>query len=596
MKSDTLIGRLATFGVLASVFMTGFAVLAVRLRVEQLDRASEHAGEMSRQSFRRVQTAGLRGRIFDRNGTPLAVNRRSLNVVMHPEYFKAKRKGETPAGNIRDAIAALAPVIGREPSVSERTVNRHLRYELARPLLVWRDLSEAELARFAEHAREHPGFECLSEDERSYPEGTLAAHLIGRVGRESVHSVTGDLEVNYAEKDLTGREGLELRYDDYLRSMPGEDRVVVDARGFATERETLVEPRNGLDLTLTLDAAIQRAAERQLAGCRGACVVLDPRNGAILASASAPTFNPNDCVPVFRSELYERLSSDPGRPLLNRATQGTYAPGSTFKPVTALAGLGTGWPADAHYTCEGAFALGGMRIRCSRTWGHGPMDVAHALRESCNPFFCNLGMRTGTNALFAAARSFGLGARTGVDFPTDAAGVVPDGEWKIAHYREKWYPGDLAQMSIGQGMLLVTPLQMARVAGALGTGNLVTPRLNAAMPAEVSPLRFPERDMAVVREGMRMVVDGGTGRKAGEGVDANVIGKTGTAEVGRGASRRKNTWFIAYATPTETSVCRDPVAIAMVVENGESGGGTTAPKVAAVLRAIYNGTEDAGGV
>ena len=138
--------------------------------------------------------------------------------------------------------------------------------------------------------------------------------------------------------------------------------------------------------------------------------------------------------------------------------------------------------------------------------------------------------------------------------------------------------------------------QMARVAGALGTGNLVTPRLNAAMPAEVSPLRFPERDMAVVREGMRMVVDGGTGRKAGEGVDANVIGKTGTAEVGRGASRRKNTWFIAYATPTETSVCRDPVAIAMVVENGESGGGTTAPKVAAVLRAIYNGTEDAGGV
>ena len=205
-----------------------------------------------------------------------------------------------------------------------------------------------------------------------------------------------------------------------------------------------------------------------------------------------------------------------------------------------------------------------------------------ALRESCNTYFCNLGTVVGTNALIAAARSFGLGKKTGIDFGIDMAGVVPDGEWKRRVYNEAWYPGDLPQMAIGQGMLLVSPLQMARVAGAIGTGYLVVPHLKEGLDSGRQPLPFSEAQLQVVREGMRMVVDGGTGRRGGEGLAVAVSGKTGTAEVGVGERRRKNTWFIAYA-PSE----HPTVAVAMVIENGESGGGTTAPKVRNVLAHVF---------
>jgi penicillin-binding protein 2 len=206
-----------------------------------------------------------------------------------------------------------------------------------------------------------------------------------------------------------------------------------------------------------------------------------------------------------------------------------------------------------------------------------------ALKKSCNPYFCNLAQEIGTNAVIGAARELGFGEKTGVDFGIDMAGTVPDAEWKMRQYRERWYFGDLLQMSIGQGMLLSSPLQMARLAGAIGTGWLVTPRLKADLPCERRRIAFSDGHLAVVREGMRMVVDGGTGRRAGEGVSVEISGKTGTAEVGRGENRRKNTWFIAYAPS------RNPtVAVAMVVEDGESGGGTAAPKVGEILKEIFN--------
>ena len=592
MKSDDFLVRVVSCGLVTVGFVAGLTILAVRLHAVQVEDVADHRLEMASQSQRRVQTAGLRGRIFDRNGEPLAVNRLTLNIELNPEAFRPAKKKETTAGNIAAALAALEQVIGRPPKTTPAAIDRHLRISLAQPLKVWEDLTETELARFAEHARLHPGFDCVSEYERTYPRGRLAAHLLGRVGREEIRAVTGDQKVNYSDKDLVGREGLELQYDDYLRGMPGEDRVLVDARGFAVGRETLKRPGAGCDLTLTLDVELQQAAESVLDGCVGACVAMDPRDGSVLALASAPTFDPNACVPVFTRETYNRLATDPNKPLLNRATAGLYAPGSTFKPVTALAGLRNGWSPDTIHLCDGTYNFGDMRIRCARTWGHGELDLPHALRESCNPYFCNLGMKTGAAAVQRAAYDLGLGARTGIDFPTDPAGVVPDADWKMSHYRETWYPGDLAQMSIGQDMLLVSPLQMARLVAAVGSGRLATPRLNVSVPAEMKPLPFALPALKAVREGMRLVVDGGTGRKAGDGVEAKVIGKTGTAEVGRGEKRRKNTWFIAYVTPRETSRRQIPLALALVIENGESGGGTAAPKVASVLRAFYNLPEE----
>ena len=218
--------------------------------------------------------------------------------------------------------------------------------------------------------------------------------------------------------------------------------------------------------------------------------------------------------------------------------------------------------------------------------------MCRALMKSCNPYFCNLGMNAGTNAIIRTARQLGLGSKTGLDFGTDRAGTVPDNEWKKKRYGEKWYPGDTAQMSIGQGMLLVSPLQMARVAGAIGTGALVTPHLKLDVQAERQALAIPKWQLDIVRKGMRMVVAGtgderGTGWRGGDGVGVSVSGKTGTAEVGSGSNRRKNTWFIAFA-PSESP----RVAVAMVIENGESGGSTTAPRVGEVLKAIFDGQEE----
>jgi penicillin-binding protein 2 len=216
--------------------------------------------------------------------------------------------------------------------------------------------------------------------------------------------------------------------------------------------------------------------------------------------------------------------------------------------------------------------------------------MRHAIRESCNPYFCNLATEIGTNAIINAARAFGLGSKTGIDLGVDMAGTVPDGEWKMRMYSEPWYPGDLPQMAIGQGMLLASPLQMAMVAGAIATGYLTVPHLKLDAAAHRKALPFTKRQLDVVREGMRMVVDGGTGRRGGDRVAVAVSGKTGTAEVGRGESRRKNAWFIAYA-PSENPTA----AVAMIVENGESGGGTAAPRVRNILASMFGETESREG-
>lgn len=571
---------------LAAVFAAGLLHLGVRLKEVQIDDSAGYSYANARQSVRRVQTAGVRGRILDRRGRVLAANRRSVSVVCLPTAFQ-KRTWEATAVAIEEAVSNVAAAIGRPSPLSARAIRRHIRQSLAMPLFVWRDIGDRELAVLSERGGEFPAFAVEESVERHYPEGALAAHAIGYVGRDAGAAEAGDERFSFVAPELRGRSGLEAYYDSFLRGVPGERKLLVDARGFAMRGWEVVEPQRGPDLRVSLDVAIQREAERQLRGETGACVVIDPVNGDVLALASSPGYDLNDFVPVLGREVYGRYAGDPAKPLLNRASGGLYAPGSTFKPVTALAGLEAGWPERETYFCDGAFVLGSLRLRCSNRWGHGWLDVRRAIMKSCNPFFCDLAMSAGTNAVGGAARAFGLGAATGIDLGVDAAGVVPDGEWKMRTYREPWYPGDLAQMAIGQGMLLVTPLQMARVAGAMGTGFLVAPRLNLDVPVSRSRLPFAASHMAAVREGMRFVVSGdgesrGTGWRGGEGVPVPVSGKTGTAEVGTGERRRKNAWFIAYA-PSDSPT----VAVALVVENGESGGTTAAPRACAVLRAAF---------
>ncbi len=595
MSDKTPLFGIRTCWATAAGFILGLLALVVRLKAVQIDAVADSMGAAEKQSVRLVQTDGVRGRILDRHGVVLAGNRPSVSIALNAAQFKMRTQHAT-ATNILAAIERVATNLNLTVSQTEETIKRHLQRNLARPLIVWRDIDDLTLARFSEHQIDCPGFICLESEERVYPKGPLAAHLLGYVGRDRTQGTAGDAVFQYHDLEMRGRAGIEHYYDGFLRGMPGEVKVRVDARGFVHDEVVAVKSRRGPDLRLALDANIQAVVEEQIKGEKGACVVMDPRTGDVLAFASAPGYDPNDLVPVFPKAVYDRLTKDPDKPLLNRASGGSYAPGSTFKPITALAALANGVSPTAPYECFGYYMCGKMKIRCVRTWGHGEMNVRSALRDSCNSYFCHFGMTTGTNNVFAAARAFGLGAKTGIDFGVDVAGLVPDATWKMDHYHERWYPGDLAQMSIGQGMLLASPLQMARVVGALATGYLVKPHLKQGLPVERTWVPYKSAQMRAVREGMRAVVTSGTGRRAGEGGNAWVIGKTGTAELGRGATRRKNTWFIGYAETcardAEGEIIRrtDPetaVAIAMIIENGESGGGTTAPKAGAVLRHIF---------
>ena len=601
---------------LGAVYLLGFLVLCSALFRLQYEDTSEFKADLALQNTRRIRVPGLRGRILDRNGAILAECRPSHCIQCNVEEFQRRGNATNTVAAVEEAVDRLASELklARPASLTHARIERHVKLSSAMPLMLWEDVSDETFARFAEHSDEYPGFDVSTRPERVYPCGRLAAHILGYTGRSRPDDADS---AHFFEHDMRGREGVERYYNRFLTGVAGERRVRVDARGFrpTKQREAMMEddmdadvaPSPGLDLQLTIDKDVQAVLEAQLDGLTGAGVVLDPRDGAIIAMASAPTFDPNDCVPRLTREVYATLTNAPAKRLQNRAISESYAPGSTFKPITALAALANGWLPDDEYSCQGVYTLGNLRLHCWDRWGHGPITLRTAIEKSCNTFFCNIGTAIGTNAVISAARAFGLGSVTGVDLGGETPGVVPDNEWKLSNFNERWYPGDTCQMSIGQGMLLVTPLQMAVVAAALANGGKIfTPYLFARTegqppPKPVRSVPFAREYITLVREGMRDVAEQGTGRRirtrweeAEPGtykrrrfnLNVTCAGKTGTAELGRGSTKRKNTWVIAFA-PFE----KPTVAMAMIVERGESGGSTVAPRVHAVLAHMFGETE-----
>jgi penicillin-binding protein 2 len=580
---------------LGFVFIAGLMVLVVNLKKMQIDEAADYNLQKTRQYYRLVQTASQRGRILDSSGRVIAGNRQAFSIAINPSTFQNKTFSQTAIA-ITNAIDKASKVIGLEVSkrtASVDTVYRHLKRSLVLPYVIWRDVDAKTLAVFSEHIDMLPGFECVEQWERRYPFGDMACHAIGYVGHGDAESVVGDERMDFREKELAGRSGIELYCDSYLRGVSGERRLIVDAQGFVVKEDILKESRSGPDLKLTIDAPLQIFAERLLRGQKGACVVLNPRTGAVLAMASAPSYNLNSFVPFLSYEVYHSVTNNSAMPLLNRASGCLYPPGSIFKPITAIAALECGIDPEETHFCYGFFELGTMTLRCARRWGHGELNLCQALRDSCNPYFAAAALKIGTNLLAKTARKFGLGSRTGIDFPIDSIGNIPDGQFNKAT-KEHWYAGELPLTAIGQGKLLVTPLQMAVAAGALGTGLICTPRLNSATPVSLRKLDVSKKKLEYVQKGMRLVVlERGTGSRANNGLNAYVIGKTGTAEIGPRHNRRKNTWFIAYACANEKTLKDIPeemreVAIAFLIEDGESGSLTAAPKVGEILKKIYN--------
>ena len=592
------------------VMLACFGGLVFRLWNLQVAQGTEYQRRLAKQSLRSVRLPGIRGRIFDRRGVALADNRPSYCVSLFLEEFRQAGPSQRTVDRVLETLYRLAETMDRPLQLGPQDVRLHLNRRTPLPLVAWRDLDATAMARFQERAAEFPGAALTVEPVRIYPHGASACHLLGYVGRADETKLPGaaadpEEKFHYYLPEMAGKSGVEKRLDGVLRAFEGGKlQIQVDVAGFKFDEVLRREPLPGSDVVLAIDERIQRAAEAVLAGQRGAAVVVDPRNGDVLALASQPGYDPNDFVPSVPAATWDALLNDPARPLYNRAAGGEYAPGSTFKPITLLAALHAGAvAAETRYSCPGYFQLGSARFRCWQHWGHGSIDLQAAIRYSCNVYLFHAALAAGPEAVQAMARSCGFGRPTDLSLDFERPGLVPDNEWKRRERRDSWRDGDTCNLSIGQGALLVTPIQMGLYAAALANGGtLWKPRLVARIvsaagvtneiPAEAAPdgPRWNARHIATVRAGMRDAVNelDGSGKRAK--LDGVVVAaKTGTAEYGVKGAGRKMTWMIAFAPFDEPRY-----AVALLVEDGVSGGTTAAPRVKQLLTQTFNEVEGRG--
>ena len=605
--ADPTVGARLRLGALALVALAALGFLALRLHDVQVRDSETYESAQNRTSLRRVRLPATRGRILDREGRILADSAPRYCAALYLDELRAPGRWSNTVARIDKRIDDLAAVIGRPREIGTAEIWTHLKRRRPIPLVAFRNLDDREMARLSECPEPLAGVGIEAEQDRTYPFGDLACHVIGYVGRgtpddsedakttsEPVRGPdeTGARSFDFLLPDLVGRGGVEKRFDRVLSGRGGARLLRIDAVGYAREAIPAARPVPGRDVVLTLDASVQRLAEDALGTNRGAAVVLDARSGDILALASAPRYDLRAFAPRLRPETWKALLADRDRPLLHRAASGLYPPGSIVKPAVALAALSSGaLYAGESLVCDGAFSLGARRIRCSSRWGHGAIGVVRALASSCNPFFIETGLRLGWDGprgLRSAYEALGFGS---APMPDSSAGVLPDAEWKKRRIGDRWRDGDTANASIGQGFMLVTPLQAARYAMALARGGEVPklrlvrdPGSGLAETNLVIESRLPWHPLhvALVREGMLQAVEGahGTARRA-RIPWLRWAAKTGTAEYGP-RKERNYAWIIAFA-PVDDPRC----AIAVVAEDSDHGGQTAAAVARHILVGLY---------
>jgi len=567
--------RLRLFAVLITVLLSTLLMTLWRIQVVH---AAGYRTSLDRQSMRRVRLPAPRGRILDRNGTVVADNRPSYCIAIYTEELRRPGRWANTVDAVDNLVDRLALLIEQPRQITREDIAQHVRRRLPLPLLAWRDVGPETMGRWAEQGATMAGVDIYAEPVRIYPVGELLSHIVGYVRRADPASDDAQ-PYHYYLPDMEGADGIERALNTTLAGAPGGKLIRVDASGFRYEEHGEREPRPGSPVRLTLDIRIQTIVAEWLGERPAAAVVLDPRNGDVLALVSSPRY---DTRALSSREAWTRILANPDRPLLNRAIAGTYPPGSTFKPIVAITGLESGTiTPTGRITCTGVFHHG-RDFHCWLRRGHGPLTTRQAIEQSCNPFFTDLGVQTGYQRIFHMADAFGFGHRTGIELPGEQAGLLPDDAWKRRVMGEGWRGGDTCNVSLGQGALLVTPLQMAMFAAALGNGGHVyRPRLVAHRPEGdlLNRMAWSPATLEAVRGGMHDAVqlESGTGKRAWiEGITMG--GKTGTAQYGRD---QKHAWMILFA-PFESP----RYAVAMVVEDAVSGGISAAPRIREIMRRL----------
>ena len=572
-----------------------FAFLALAfwyLQVVQYARLFEFA-ENNHQ--RTLPLRAPRGVLFDRTHKVLVENRDSFNISIVREHSK----------NVTQTVRLLASATGVPEAQLLDTVRRYEREPKYRPIPVIEDASLAQVAAVAARRLDFPDLIFESVPTRQYPTDDLAAHLFGYVGEVSEEQLAGQ---NLRSGDIVGQSGIEKVYNTELMGQDGARKVIINSTGREIRRLDEIPPTEGRRLELTIDYDVQRATEEgfRLLGYNGAAVILDPRNGEVLSYVSIPAFDPNAFAargPDFGA-TWASLNTDKLKPLQNRAIQGRYAPGSTFKMVVMTAALQEGIATpDFSVYCGGGATFYGRFFKCWKKEGHGSVAMLRGIEQSCDTYFYTLGNLVGVDRLHKWATLLGLGEKSGIDLPNEVQGIVPSTEWKRQTTGQKWYAGETISVSIGQGQVTVTPVSMAvYIATIANGGTRYVPHLVRAVdegkgwkdvpaPAAKSQVPFKPATLETLHQGLWLVVNGaGTGGNA-RIPGRDVCGKTGTAQVislegakalaGRtDLDLRDNGWFVFFAP-------RDNPEIAGVVFAEHSGHGTEAAKIARYAMETY---------
>lgn len=544
-----------------------------------------------------------RGRIVDRFGVPLAVNEQNYRVLMVEEQ----------ARDVDETLAMLGEVIEIEPRDIER-----IKRELARkrgfvPITVQENLSWRQVSQLEVNAPDLPGVSIDVGQTRYYPYGAAMSHLVGYVGAVSERDLNGESLLELPGFRI-GKNGAEKTHEDKLRGSAGTSQVEVNALGRIIKEVDRQEGTPGRDVVLTIDAGLQTYTHQRLMGERSAsAVILDVHNGEVMALASTPSYDPTPFNTGLSGQQWSELINDPLSPLTNKAISGTYAPGSTFKMVVALAALSDGISPGHRAWCPGHMTLGNHRFHCWKRYGHGWMSMHDAIEQSCDVYFYDIARKIGVDKIAEMSRRFGLGTTVGLDLPGERSGVIPTRDWKLANMGEPWQGGETLVTSIGQGFVLTTPLQLAVMTARIANGQkAVVPRitrgslpgetasgqsveeagqLDQAAAPEFADLGVDPRHLEVIRTAMDDVVNGDRGTARGSAIDREgweMAGKTGTSQVRRISKaerdagvfknedlpwrRRDHALFVAYAP-----VAAPRYAVAVVVEHGGGGSRTAAP-------------------
>ncbi len=562
-------------------------ILVYRLFYLQVLHQSEYHLQSNQNRIREITVKPLRGQIFDRNRKLLVDNDPTFTLYVLP-YFLQKNP---------DSYEPLASYLGRSTENLQEIVKKNL-VGYFRPVRLSRQLDFSIVSRIEESRGDYLGVDFWIEPIRIYPSSVKSAHMFGYLGEISPSELKNDLGKIYEKGDIIGKKGIERYYETNLHGKPGVRYAEVDVLGReirTLEYSKQQNPVPGDNIYLTIDSDLQVRAETLMDTLRGSIIMMDLDDGGILALATKPDYSPDLLSGVITSQIWNDLLNDPDHPMYDRSIQAVYPPGSTFKLVLALAAI-TNQTIDPEWTvdCPGYFRLGRRPFKCWKLQGHGKVNLYEAIEQSCNVYFYRLGLKVGLDEWSNYARALGFGKKTGIDLPLENSGNIPDRTYLDNQYGEgKWTLGLLLNLSVGQGDLLVTPLQMLQLTSIIAKkGVLLKPHLlyYTNNPFTDTPSYFekdsilvqeiPDTAYQIIREAMRKVIHGkkGTGRVASV---VNIIGagKTGTAQNPHGDD---HAWFIGFA-PFESP----KVAIVVMVENGGGGAAVAAPKAGNLLRLYF---------